>query len=76
VSRYGGGGAYGHAIVLMSAAHGEYRLYWTVDRYYPDSRLRFPRQCVRDTNRKGAEKFAKRWGCKMPEEPSEPGGGE
>lgn len=45
----------------------EYVISWMVDRYYKGSRLRHPLGRSRDTNRKGAERFAKKWGISMPE---------
>ena len=41
-----------------------YRLSWTVD--YKHRRILYPRRYSRDTDRKGAERFAKRWGCAVP----------
>ena len=38
-----------------------YRIYWSIDFYYKNSRLRHPRQFSRLTDRAGAEKFAKKW---------------
>lgn len=46
----------------------EYVISWVVDRYYQGSRLRHPQARSRDTNRKGAERFAKKWKLKMPED--------
>jgi hypothetical protein len=46
----------------------EFVLSWRVDFHYRDSRLRHPRWFSRDTNRKGAERFAKKWGVVMPPE--------
>lgn len=57
--------AYGHAIRYIGPDH--YRLSWTVDYYYPDSRLRFPRTTRRDTDADGAARFAKKWGVTVPE---------
>jgi hypothetical protein len=66
MSRYHSNGSYGHTIRRCGYDH--YRLHWTVDRYYPDSRLRFPRGCSRDTDYDGAVRFAKRWGLNAPKE--------
>lgn len=57
---------YGHRITFVHA--GFYRLHWTHDVKYPTSRLRFPRTITRDTTKAGAERFAKKWGCRMPDE--------
>ena len=46
---------------------GGYWLTWTVDYYYADSRLRYPRQFRRDTDEAGARRFCKRWGIEFPE---------
>lgn len=67
MSRYKSASAYGHAI--SEIGWGDYRLHWVVDRYYAGSRQRHPRPCHRDTDKAGAIRFAKRWGCwKMPDE--------
>jgi hypothetical protein len=44
-----------------------YRLFWTVDRYYPKSRLRWPTVTSRDTDEAGAKRFAKKHGVAMPD---------
>ena len=64
MARHRPSGSYGHKIALMP--WGDYRIMWTVDRYYEGSRLRFPRGCTRDTDEAGARRFAKRWGLEMP----------
>lgn len=51
--------SYGHRARRIAEDH--YRVSWTVDFHYPTSRLRFPRVFARDTDRAGAERFAKRW---------------
>lgn len=48
----------------------EFVISWMVDFKYAGSRLRYPRRVVRDTNKKGAERFAKKWGIPMPPEPT------
>jgi len=48
----------------------EYVISWTVDRYYKGSRLRHPLGRSRDTDRKGALRFAKKWNIAMPPEES------
>jgi hypothetical protein len=45
----------------------DYTLSWVCDRYYAGSRLRFPTRTRRFTDEAGARRFAKRWGCLMPE---------
>lgn len=69
MGRFSGSGSYGHRIQDLGG--GFYRLHWTVDRYYPDSRLRFPRGCSRDADEAGARRFAKRW--KLTFDPGERG---
>lgn len=56
--------AYAHNIRKLM--YGTYRLSWSFDMKYSGSRLRFPRTVTRDTDRAGAERFAKKWGCPMP----------
>lgn len=46
---------------VREISHDHYRLSWTVDRYYRDSMLRWPRTATRDTDEAGAKRFAKRW---------------
>lgn len=58
--------SYGHRIKFERK--DEYVISWTTDRYYSGSRLRHPLGHSRDTNRKGALRFAKKWNLKMPEE--------
>lgn len=65
MGRYSSNGSYGHHIRRI--AEGHFRLSWTVDRYYANSRLRHPRTATRDTDTAGAERFAKRWDIAMPE---------
>ena len=61
MSRYKASGSRGHAI--SEIGWGDYRLHWVVDRYYPGSRLRHPRDLA------GAIRFARMHGClKMPTE--------
>lgn len=59
MGRYSSNGSYGHRI--MKLGDDSYRLFWTVDRYYSGSRLRFPRTASRDTDKNGALKFSKKW---------------
>lgn len=66
MSRFGSSGSTGHTI--SDLGHGDYRLHWSVDRYYEGSRLRHPRACSRDTDFTGAVRFAKKHGCwRMPD---------
>lgn len=65
MSRYSGQASYGHKVSFIGFGDC-YRLHWTVDRYYEGSRLRFPTGYSRDTDKAGAERFCKKWGCKMP----------
>ena len=57
--------AYGHDIQWIADDH--YRLSWAIDRKYPSSRLRFPTSFSRDTDEKGARRFARKWGLDVPE---------
>ena len=57
-------GSYGHKIHRIG--RDQFRLHWTVDHYYASSRLRHPRVASRDTDKDGAERFAKRWKISMP----------
>lgn len=68
MSRHNSSGSRGHAI--QHIGHGIYRLYWTVDRYYANSRLRHPRSYSRDTDEAGARRFAKRWDIELPDPPT------
>lgn len=68
MGRYSSNPSYGHKIQRMG--HDFYRLWWTCDRYYANSRLRFPKGYSRDTDTKGAQRFAKRWGVAMPKDES------
>lgn len=58
-------GSYSHKIVYERP--DEYVLIWRTDHKSGGSRLRWPRVHQRDTNKKGAERFAKKWGIQMPE---------
>lgn len=49
----------------LQIAYDHFRLSWTVDFYYPDSRLRHPRSFSRDTDERGAKRFAHRWGLEI-----------
>jgi hypothetical protein len=63
MSRYTGAGSYGHR-VRSTAYPDEFVIRWTYDRYYSGSRLRFPQCRERWTDRKGALRFAKKWGLR------------
>ena len=64
MSRFRSASAYGHAIQHIGG--GDFRIYWTVDRYYAGSRLRHPQTASRNTDRAGAERFAKRHKLTLP----------
>ncbi len=64
MSRHNNRGSYGHRIVRER--EDEYVISWRYDRYYAGSRLRHPTTRSRDTNTKGALRFAKKWGIDMP----------
>ncbi len=57
---------YGHAIQYIAYDH--FRLSWVSDRHYASSRLRFPTSFRRDTDARGARRFAKKWECALPKE--------
>lgn len=57
-------GGYGHHIQRLGA--DTYRLSWSYDVKY--GRIRYPRMMSRITDRRGAERFAKKWERPMPEE--------
>lgn len=62
--RYRSQTAYGQHIQKLGG--GFYRLSWTVDRYYPSSRLRHPVGFQRNADLAGARRFAKKWGLPDP----------
>lgn len=64
MSRYSSTGAHGHRVRHLGG--DDFRIAWTTDRYYSGSRLRHPRLHYRDTNYKGAVRFAQRHGCTFP----------
>lgn len=64
MGRHRSSGSYGHVVRKMG--DDWYRIFWTVDRFYSGSRLRFPRGSSRDTDLAGAKRFAKRWGLSKP----------
>lgn len=67
MSRHGTNHSYGHSIVKIF--NDCYDLSWTVDRHYVASRLRFPTSYRRNTDERGAQRFAKKWGLELPKEP-------
>lgn len=56
---------YGHHIQAIGFDH--YRLSWDSDYKCGGSRIRHTRTMTRDTDEKGARKFAKKWDVTMPE---------
>lgn len=58
MGRHGKGSARGFRVRWIGPDH--YRMTWTVDRYYKGSMLRFPTGFHRDTDRRGAELFARK----------------
>jgi hypothetical protein len=64
MGRFSGGGSYGQTIHLEF--EDSYRIAWTVDYHYPESRLRYPRRFSLVTNKAGARRFARRWGLTVP----------
>lgn len=61
-----GSGSYRHRIHRI--AHDDYEISWRVDFKYGGSRLRHAQVRRRYTDKKGAERFAKKWNVPMPEE--------
>lgn len=51
--------SYGHRIQILD--HECFRISWVIDRKISGSRLRFPTTLSRDTDKAGAERFAKKW---------------
>lgn len=49
---------------------GVYLISWRYEVKYAGSRLLFHRTLARETDKKGAERFAKKWGVAMPPEPA------
>lgn len=67
VSRYRSHGSTRHRIHYRG--DGDYLLSWVVDYYYEGTRGRFPRGFTRTTDRRGAERFAKRWKIEIENDP-------
>ena len=59
--------AYGHYIRHLG--YDWYKIGWAVDYHYQTSRLRFPRRFERNTDERGAARFAKRHGLEVPRNP-------
>lgn len=62
----------GHKIEALP--DGRYRLIWVVSPRLDGGGRMPPRRCHRETDRRGAERFAHRWGIPGPWEPSAPTG--
>jgi hypothetical protein len=65
MSRYGKQESYGFHCVKIG--EDDYRISWTWDRYYSDSRLRFPQTRSIRTDEKGAKRFCKKHDIRFPE---------
>ena len=65
MSRHRSSGSYRHG--LSSLGGGDWRLHWTVDRYYSGARGRHPRISHLNTDTAGALRFCKRWGIPIPD---------
>ena len=70
MGRYSPSKSYNHSYHYIWNSWGIYEISWTVDRYYPNSRLRWPTEYRRHTDRQGAQRFCKKWGLEFeaPEE--------
>lgn len=70
MSRHSSSGSTDHSIRSMAGQpcfHADdFEISWVVDFYYEGTRGRFPRRFRRLTNRRGAERFAKKWKLAMP----------
>ncbi len=64
MSRHRPGSGYGHRVQYIGWEC--WRLSWMWDRYYRDSRLRFPQVITRETDEAGAMRFAEKWGLAKP----------
>lgn len=69
MSRFGPQKAYSFRLRRMGRDH--YRMSWTIDKYYPESTLRFPKVYERDTDTDGAARFAKRHRLEFTPDPQE-----
>jgi len=64
MKRCGGtSGSYGHYIALNGDA---YEIRWEIDIFPKGCAIAFPHSFGRKTDRLGALRFAKKWGCEMP----------
>jgi hypothetical protein len=61
----------GHGHCIKRLTHDDFRLSWVYNKRVANRgrHLIWPTRITRDTDRAGAERFAKKWGCPMPEEP-------
>ena len=68
MSRHNSSGSNDHRVQRLG--HDYYEISWVVDRYYENSRLRFPAVYGRGTDEAGARRFIKKWGIthRVPEE--------
>ncbi len=68
MGRYDSNNSYGFRCRYMKTPWDNYYIVsWVVDRYYSDSRLRFPRRCSRETDEAGAIRFCKKHEINMPD---------
>ena len=58
MGRYSGSNSYGFSYRKMGEDY--YRISWVVDFYYSSSRLRYPRQFMRNTDLEGVKRFCKK----------------
>lgn len=65
MSRHRSSSSTGHRCIRTP--YGDFEISWTVDFYYPGSRLRYPRRFRRLTNERGARRFCTRWRIALPE---------
>lgn len=63
MSSHRGQSSHGHRVRYVPEFGGYYLMYWTVPQQV--GRLRYPRGCRRQTDRAGAERFAKKWGVSI-----------
>jgi len=64
MGRYSTNPSYAHRITRIGV--DDFTLFWTCDRYRQGSRLRFPMLSSRLTDKRGAERFAKKWKLEIP----------
>lgn len=75
MSRYAPGTSYNHTCEA-DRWFGGYIIGWTVDYYYANSRLRWPRRFRRDAEEAGARRFCKRCDIPFPGDPKQESQGE